>query len=104
KGTKEQTRERRGFVAPDLETVKKQCETKGYPVEEAEAFFLYYDSKGWMVGKNKMVRWPQARIRLRNQHDFRSESQALLLSHRPKRRKNLSRVATRHKELHAKSQ
>ena len=60
KGTKEQTRERKGFVAPDLETVKKQCETKGYPMEEAEAFFLFYDSKGWMVGKNKMVRWPSA--------------------------------------------
>ena len=33
KGTKEQTRDRKGFVAPDLETVKKQCETKGYPME-----------------------------------------------------------------------
>ena len=60
KGTKEQTRESKGFVAPDLETVKKQCETKGYPMDEAEAFFLFYDSKGWMVGKNKMVRWPSA--------------------------------------------
>lgn len=60
KGTKKQTRERMVFVAPDLETVKKQCETKGYPMDEAEAFFLFYDSKGWMVGKNKMVRWPSA--------------------------------------------
>lgn len=60
KGTKEQTRERKVFVPPDLETVKKQCESKGYSVDEAEAFFLFYDSKGWMVGKNKMVRWPSA--------------------------------------------
>lgn len=60
KDTKKQKRERKGFIAPDLETVKKQCEDKGYPIDEGEAFFLFYDSKGWMVGKNKMVKWTQA--------------------------------------------
>ena len=60
KETKKQKRERNGFIAPDLETVKKQCEAKGYPMEEGEAFYCFYESKGWMVGKNKMVKWTQA--------------------------------------------
>tara|TARA_R100000951_G_scaffold115287_1_gene122906 strand:- start:489 stop:1274 length:786 start_codon:yes stop_codon:yes gene_type:complete len=60
KETRKQKRERKSFVAPDLETVKKQCEAKGYPMEEGEAFHCFYESKGWMVGKNKMVKWTQA--------------------------------------------
>ena len=60
KETKKQKREREVFIAPDLETVKKQCEFKGYDIEEGEAFFHFYESKGWMVGKNKMVKWTQA--------------------------------------------
>ena len=60
KGTKKQKRERKVFVAPDLETVKKQCEKLEYPIEEGEAFYCFYESKGWMVGRNKMVKWTQA--------------------------------------------
>ncbi len=60
KETKKQKRERKVFIAPDLETVRKQCERLQYPMEEGEAFHCFYESKGWMVGKNKMVKWTQA--------------------------------------------
>ena len=37
---------------------------KGFDsIQEAERFFLFYDSKGWMVGKNKMKNWKSAASR-----------------------------------------
>lgn len=30
------------------------------PKENAEKFFNFYESKGWMVGKNKMKNWKAA--------------------------------------------
>ena len=44
------------FVAPSVSEVKQYIEEKGYHVD-AEQFVDFYDSKGWMVGKNKMKDW-----------------------------------------------
>ena len=44
------------FVAPSVTEVKQYIEEKGYHVD-AEQFVDFYDSKGWMVGKNKMKDW-----------------------------------------------
>lgn len=30
------------------------------PKENAERFFNFYESKGWMIGKNKMKNWKAA--------------------------------------------
>jgi len=32
----------------------------GLPQREAQKFFNYYESKGWMVGKNRMQIWRSA--------------------------------------------
>ena len=37
-----------------------ECVAKGMPKHEAGKFMGFYGSKGWMVGKNKMVSWPHA--------------------------------------------
>ena len=43
----------------DIETVA-YFESKGSTAIEAEKFWLFYDSKNWMVGKSKMKKWQSA--------------------------------------------
>lgn len=47
------------FHPPSLEDVKSYVQEKGYSVD-AEQFVNFYESKGWMVGKNKMSNWHAA--------------------------------------------
>lgn len=47
------------FSPPSLEEVKSYVQEKGYSVD-AEQFVNFYESKGWMVGKNKMRNWRAA--------------------------------------------
>jgi hypothetical protein len=50
----------RRFTPPtDIETVSYFVE-KGSNNIEAEKFWLFYDSKNWMVGKTKMKKWQSA--------------------------------------------
>ena len=46
---------------PSLDEVKAYCQERGNNVD-AEAWYNFYSSKGWMVGKNPMVDW-QAAVR-----------------------------------------
>ena len=49
------------FVPPTLEEVRSYCEEKGYLDKvNPERFIDFYESKGWMVGKNKMKDWKAA--------------------------------------------
>ncbi len=56
---KESVREKplRVFSPPSLEEVKKQVQEKNYTHVDAEYFWNYYESNGWMVGKSKMKKW-----------------------------------------------
>jgi len=45
-------RKRKVFIKPTIEDIKKE-----FPTFNAESFINYYESNGWMVGKNKMVNW-----------------------------------------------
>lgn len=45
-----------GFVKPTVEEVANYIAQKGYHFD-AERFHAYYESNGWMVGKNKMKDW-----------------------------------------------
>jgi len=50
----------RRFAPPtDIETVS-YFESKGSTNKEAEKFWFFYDSKNWMVGRNKMKSWKSA--------------------------------------------
>lgn len=44
------------FTPPTLEEVSSYIAEKGYSVD-ANQFIDFYESKGWMVGKNKMKDW-----------------------------------------------
>jgi len=52
-------RESRAFSPPSLSDVKSYCEKRQNNVN-AENFINFYESKGWMVGKNKMKDWRAA--------------------------------------------
>lgn len=47
------------FVKPTVEEVKAYCEERGNNIDP-EHFVDYYESNGWMVGKNKMKDWHAA--------------------------------------------
>ena len=49
------------FVPPNLEEVKARIKEMNYTFD-AEAFIAFYQSKNWMVGKNKMKDWRAAMV------------------------------------------
>lgn len=49
------------FTPPTLQEVENYIKEKGYSVD-AEAFIAFYDSNGWLVGKNKMKDWKAAMV------------------------------------------
>ena len=49
----------RGFKPPSVEEVKSYCLERNNSVDP-EAFVCFYESKGWMIGKNKMKDWKAA--------------------------------------------
>ena len=47
---------RKVFAKPTIEEIKKYCEERNNGIN-AEAFYDFYESKNWYVGKNKMQDW-----------------------------------------------
>lgn len=52
-------KKRKSFIKPTIEEVKDYCIERGNMVD-ADKWFDYYESNGWMVGKNKMKNWKAA--------------------------------------------
>ena len=48
------------FAPPEVREVAEYFVGKGSTVLEAQKFHGFYESKGWMVGKNKMKSWKGA--------------------------------------------
>ena len=55
KETLDKAKPKKGFVPPTLDELKSS-----FPEINAERFINYYESIGWMVGKNKMKSWEAA--------------------------------------------
>ena len=49
------------FVKPSVEEIRSYCDEKGYGID-AEQFWNFYESKGWVVGKSPMKSWKAAII------------------------------------------
>ena len=47
------------FVKPTVDEVREYCESRNNGID-AEVFVDFYESKGWMIGKNKMKDWKAA--------------------------------------------
>lgn len=70
----EETRAAR-FVPPTIDEVKSYCETRQNTVSP-ERFVDFYESKGWMVGKNKMKDWKAAVRNWERGSDYANEHTA----------------------------
>lgn len=47
------------FTPPSVDEVREYCLKEGYGIDP-ERFVDFYESKGWMIGKNKMKSWKAA--------------------------------------------
>ena len=52
-------KENKRFVKPTIEEIRAYVFEKGYTFD-AEAFFAFYESNGWKVGRNPMKNWKMA--------------------------------------------
>lgn len=48
------------FIPPTIEEIRAYATEKGYEFVDAEMFWNFYESKNWMIGKNKMTKWRSA--------------------------------------------
>lgn len=71
----EEEKKRTSFQKPTLEEIRKYCQERANKVNP-ETFYDFYESKGWMVGKNKMKDW-KASVRTweRTERNTQSTSQ-----------------------------
>lgn len=58
------------FIKPTVDDIEAYCDEKGIYGFNAQKFIDYYESNGWMVGRNKMKDW-KATIRtwIHNEHE-----------------------------------
>ena len=64
----------RRFVKPSVEEVQAYCDERDNGVD-ARSFVDFYESKGWMVGKNPMKDWKAAVRTWEQRDDFRVNRQ-----------------------------
>ena len=62
---------RKVFKIPTENEVKDYCDKRGNQIAPVQ-FMAHYESKGWMVGKNKMVDW-QAAVRTWETNNYQSD-------------------------------
>lgn len=53
---KKENIKRKSFVKPTIEEINQYCQERNNSIN-AEAFYDFYESKDWYVGKNKMKDW-----------------------------------------------
>lgn len=58
-GETEEKPKRKRFTPPTIEEVQAYCTERNNDID-AQAFIDFYESKGWMIGKNKMKDWKAA--------------------------------------------
>jgi len=63
---------RKRFVKPSVEEIKQYCDEQKNDVD-ANKFFNFYESKGWMIGRNKMKDW-KASVRTWENNDKKSQN------------------------------
>ena len=54
-------KKKKGFIEPDFQEIKSYFQENNFPELEAQKFFNYFSSVGWLVGgKTPMVNWQAA--------------------------------------------
>ena len=69
------------FTPPTLNEVESYIKAQGYDMD-ASRFVDFYESKGWMIGKNKMKNW-QAAVRNWSKDKPKAKGRVELVTHYP---------------------
>lgn len=69
---KKENIKRKSFIKPTIEEIQQYCLERHNGIN-AEAFYDFYESKNWYVGKNKMVNW-KACVRTWEQRQQKKET------------------------------
>ena len=77
------------FAIPELSELLEYAKEKQYTNFDHESFFDFYQSKGWMVGKNKMKDWKAA---VRNWNKRKSNANTTRHTKQPDNKGRLSAV------------
>jgi len=72
KPSKSKVKKFTGFVKPTSDEIKEYCDERTNNVD-ANTFFDFYESKGWLVGKAKMKDW-KAAVRNWERNETKSET------------------------------
>jgi predicted transcriptional regulator len=67
------------FKKPEISEIREYCIERNNDIN-AETFFNYYESKGWMIGKNKMKDW-KASIRTWEQRTQKKDGMSQIHKH-----------------------
>ena len=78
--TKTRARTREKFVKPTVEAVAKYIRDNGYTFDP-EAFWNFYESKGWRVGNHVMKSWTSACVTWQKRTDAEKKREAELTAH-----------------------
>lgn len=68
----DQKNKRGRFTPPTVEEVRSYCLEKGYTFDP-DAFFAFYESNGWKVGRNTMRSWEAACVTWQKRQSERKE-------------------------------
>jgi hypothetical protein len=68
----EENSKKKNFIPPSVEEVKEYLLSVGSKVD-AEAFVAFYESKDWMIGKNKMKNWKSAIVTWEKRNGLKRE-------------------------------
>ena len=80
-------KERGRFTPPSLLDVQKHIKEKKYNVD-AESFVAFYESKGWMIGKNLMKDWRAAVVTWAKRNPALQSTAAQIRTETPTRTNN----------------
>ena len=94
--TRARARER--FVKPTVEEVAAHVKARGYTFD-AEQFWNYYESKGWIVGKAPMKSWQAACVTWQKAENRRADTRAERKSAAPKASNWIGSTAEQRKEF-----
>ena len=86
------------FVKPTVEEVAAYIKAKGYTFD-AEQFWNYYESKGWLVGRAPMKSWQSACVTWHKAENRRADMRAERKSAAPKASNWVGSTAEQRKEF-----
>ena len=73
--SKKEKNESKNFIKPTIKEISEYCKERKNNID-SEQFFDFYESKGWLIGKNKMKDWKAAiRTWERNNKNKQKESE-----------------------------